>query len=143
MDKLLLAWPEVIHMAIFLHVKPDPGLYDEVYKHYFKTEDSAAVADVWRLLLGAKGMDDQGDGTGNPEFSKLHFINYSPYNSDPCDYSAIAYLSEPDANGDRDFRVCDKAFEYPLIADSTCDDIGDKVSGLMSTLSGILLHELM
>lgn len=78
MDKLLLAWPEVIHMAIFLHVKPSPDLYDEVYKHYFKTEDSAAVMDVWRLLLGADGSDDQGDGTGNPEFSKLNFINYSP-----------------------------------------------------------------
>lgn len=65
------------------------------------------------------------------------------YDSEKLSRDTSVYLSDPYANGERDFRVCDKAFEYPAIIDSASDDLDYNVSGLISTLSGILLLELV
>lgn len=39
--------------------------------------------------------------------------------------------------------ICPKGWEYPDLDDINCDDLGDTVTGKMSSLGGIVLYEMM
>ncbi|KAF2845727.1 hypothetical protein T440DRAFT_522314 [Plenodomus tracheiphilus IPT5] len=38
--------------------------------------------------------------------------------------------------------LCDKAYQFPDLSDKSCDSLSSTVSTLMSTLGGVILHEL-
>ncbi|KLO89469.1 uncharacterized protein LW93_1528 [Fusarium fujikuroi] len=94
--------------------------------------------------MGAKDQSDQGDGTGNPLISDIVLTN-KPTKNEPClktDQVRLAWL-EPVGDGTRAvMKICDKGWRFPTIDETSCDGLGDEVSGKMSTLPGIILHEL-
>ncbi|CAM1505281.1 Fc.00g109180.m01.CDS01 [Cosmosporella sp. VM-42] len=108
LNRVKLTWPQVITMVQLLHLKDNHIVYDEIFKHYFADDEKSGVAEVWRLVLGASGPDDQGNKTGNPIFSsRISFVNFSEEFNDPCrDQNQLAYLtSETDLNGH--YRLAD------------------------------------
>ena len=132
-------------MAKLLHVKADPELYAEVFSHYFEERHASSVEAAWRLIMGAKDQADPGDGIGSPELFKIALTNKdTPYEPclDPEEGDLMSWLDNIKGKDTAGMRVCDKGYKYPSMAENKCDSLGDRVSGKMSTLSGIILHEL-
>ncbi|KAF5630159.1 uncharacterized protein FTJAE_8310 [Fusarium tjaetaba] len=151
MEKFLKAWPQVIVMAKLLHLKTDPSLYQEVLKHYFEEKDASIVEKVWRGLIGAKGQDDQGDGTGNPLIFDIVLTN-KPTDKEPClrkDNVRLAWL-EPVGDGTRAvMKIYDKGWQFPTI-DETSDfqplvdwDILDYTYGPKNTRSAVTNDDIV
>lgn len=112
-----------------------------IFKRYFKDSDKGAVKAVFQAIYG------DGSTLGNNDFPKLT-IWYSDVSGTgkSCKKSwlgkqVMAYLNNA-ANGDgAEVVVCPIGYKYPRLPDIDCGKLGDAVSGEMSSLGGILLHE--
>jgi hypothetical protein len=138
-------WSDVILLFKHLHLKLDPELYDEVFSHYFKPSERERVDNVWRVYMGAKDMEDQGELLGDSSLNLIVWTN-KPTPNDACDNeeeSTLAWLDYVQKSGRSVMRVCDEGWKFPLLGDTKCEDMGDRVSGMMSSLAGVILHELM
>lgn len=139
--KFLTAWPQVIVLAKFVDQKPDPEKWNRAFANYFDLQDRDYVERVFRLIIGA----DE-DGLGNEVFGKVFLYNQPNLKNNDCESSEgvdIAWIRHVESQGTWAMKICDKGWEYPLLGNLDCDDLGDRVSGKMASFPGLILHELM
>jgi len=112
-----------------------------IFKRYFKDSDKAAVKGVFQAIYG------DGSTLGNKDFPKLSiWFNEVAGSTKTCQKTwlgkqVIAYLAH-ETNGDgAQVVVCPVGYKYPRLQDIDCGKLGDAVSGEMSSLGGVLLHE--
>ncbi|KAF2122049.1 hypothetical protein BDV96DRAFT_136833 [Lophiotrema nucula] len=123
--------------------------WDAVFDNYFNPDDLANVEQVFQYVSDARDDDPDGDADGSEYFSGIQVINFPAGKGEECEDNPnlLAWLEpiEADPPNRAVMRICDKAFKYPDVEsnDSGCAALGDNVSGKMSTLGGIVLHEMM
>lgn len=143
---LVMAFPEALTIMDIVHLKAVPDQWDKIYPSYFRPDDKPGVEKLFRDLIGA--LDDQsiGDGTGSPLLAHIWVTNKIVGENDPCELHPdvqVAWLSNwDDGSGRAVMRFCPIAFKFPLLADIKCEELSDIVSGKMSSLAGIIVHEL-
>ncbi|KAL1639166.1 hypothetical protein SLS58_008253 [Diplodia intermedia] len=110
-----------------------------VMDHYFHADDDAKnVADVFDNIWGE---NENGQGAEALRYVVISDNHAKKWCRD--DDRRIAALDNVAGTIDRAALIfCPKAYQFPLLSEMSCDDLGDKVSGRMSSFAGILLHEL-
>jgi hypothetical protein len=59
-----------------------------------------------------------------------------------CTGNTVAITENVNGKQAGAITLCDRAYEFPDLAEKTCDSLSSTVSTLMSTLGGVVLHEL-
>lgn len=147
-EKLTKGFQDAIELARRVHKKEDAGKWDAIYKNYFQGDDQPNVEDVFRGIVG--GTDDQPDGKpdGSSYFERVVVINFKFDDSDTeCENNdKVLGWFENLVQGEPNrgvMRICPKALDnYPLQDGTKCEDLDAEVSGKMSTLGGVILHEM-
>jgi hypothetical protein len=128
------------------HKNADPNRWPRIFKHYFNERDQIKVDKVFSLLVGE---GEPRDPHGGAAFMKEIVITNNPPGEwkEACNEKGVrAYTFKivPPAPEPPKFAIviCDAAYEFPLYTQTGCDKLGDKMSGLMDTLDGIILHEM-
>lgn len=151
-------WQDMLQLAAKIHRKTDAGRWDSIFSHYFNDDKKDKIRTIFRTILGAKDDNDQGDiseGGGSEIFAHIIITNKDQGDGDDCRDNpdrALAFLINdqndplPDPPADDDFqgtiRICDLGYKFPALRETTCDKLDEEVSGKMSTLGGIFLHEI-
>jgi hypothetical protein len=148
LDKARRAWAEGVAMALLVHKKADgAGKWETIFENYFRPNDKATVEKVFAAIAGATKNNPDGDSHGSGYFERIVFINFQfDHSGNDCEDNPdkmVAWLDnikfgEPNKAV---MRFCPKAFRYPLRDGTKCEDLDDEVSGKMSSLGGIFLHE--
>ncbi|KAF9874751.1 hypothetical protein CkaCkLH20_07888 [Colletotrichum karsti] len=138
------AWPQLILMAKMVHQKVDPERWNRVFAHYFDTKDRDSVERVFALIMGASGLDDPGEPLGSAVFEKVAFVNQDTIPGVGCSNSTAQANAWTDLRDNRyRLKICERGWRFPLLGKTTCEELGNNVSGLMSSLPGLILHELL
>jgi hypothetical protein len=147
--KAQFAWEDMLLLASLVHVKADAYRWPGIFSHYFNTQDKTRVEAFFRGLMGAKDQNDPGNagpGGGSPLFANIRVTNKwldDEEYVDRChEHLMVAWLNFEEDSPDADLRLCDFAYEWPLNSERSCADMDSVVSGKMSTLAGVILHEL-
>jgi hypothetical protein len=140
-----MAWFGTITLAnMIYHKNADPNRWPRVFSHYFNGVDQPKVDKAFSLLVGE---GEQEDPNGGAAFMKDIFITNHPppEHEHECDQAGLtAYTFKIDGSSPKWVIVlCDWAYRFPVSSETGCDKLGDNVSGMMDTLDGIILHELM
>ena len=59
-----------------------------------------------------------------------------------CNGNEIAFTENINGKLGGGITLCEKAYQFPDLSDKSCDSLSSTVSTLMSTLGGVILHEL-
>ncbi|KAI9874358.1 MAG: hypothetical protein M1830_009842 [Pleopsidium flavum] len=112
-----------------------------IFKRYFKDSDKAAVKGVFKAIYG------DGSTFGSNEFNKLG-IWYDDKADSPksCKKTwlgkqVLAYLNHEVTGDGAQVVICPIGYKYPRLQDIDCGKVKDTVSGEMSSIGGILVHE--
>ena len=147
------AFLDAIIMARLVHMKAGgKDLWLQIFNKYFQPDNQDALERVFAYISGAKHTDpndetspwDDGNDTGSDDFARMSIVNtpFPPENTDcEANPTELAWL-EPLPNSGALLRICPRGFKFPLRDETTCEDVGDKVSGKMSSLGGVILHEM-
>jgi hypothetical protein len=109
--------------------------------------DIALEDKIFRMLVG---QGEPKDPNGGAKFMRNIILTTNkpvPKDEKKCDVDGtVAFtvkIDPPDREHLYVIRLCDVAYKYPLYTKTGCTKLGDKVSGWMSTLDGVILHEMM
>lgn len=143
---LITALPEALLIVGLVHSKAVPTQWDNIYPHYFRPEEKQSVEKLFKDMIGATDDQSTGDGTGSNLFAGITITNKPDDKYDPCDGDDTEWVAwtanSDDGSAIAKMRLCPPAFKYPLLDTIHCDQLGDNVSGRMSGLAGVVLHEL-
>ena len=145
-EKVQKGWEDMLLLAYMVHNKADPERWPDVYSHYFNEKDQTKVETVFHDLVGATEDVPGGNPApdGGAELLKNIIISNKRVTGDLCnDPKYIAFLAYPEDETKFILRLCEPAWEFPLFSDRKCEDVGDRTSGKMSLLGGVILHEMM
>lgn len=110
--------------------------FEDIYDHYF---DSAGnmdeVLQVFRNIVG-----DNTDGTGSSVIHNIFLDN--EYATTGCQGNEVAFVENIEGQLGAGMTLCEKAYAFPDLIDKSCNSLSSTVSTLMSTLGGVILHEL-
>jgi hypothetical protein len=112
--------------------------FDETFNTYFDgSGDKDEILEVFREILGADI-----DGTGSSVFAQLVVDNTD--NGGGCQGNVVAFIENSQDAGDNrgSLTLCEKAYAFPDLSEKDCGSLSSTVSTLMSTLGGVILHEL-
>lgn len=117
---------------------------DEIYPIYFRgDEDYEKVMDVFREIVGR----EPGDIHGAAIFKNILIDGFDRKKScqnDPNNVLVAALLPGRVDRTIANIVCCEKCWNYPHMEDGIdCDDLGTTVSVKMSSLGGVILHELV
>jgi hypothetical protein len=142
------AWAEAVLMARFIVTKVDgAGKWDTIYKNYFRPNDKSTVERVFAAIAGVTKDKPDGDADGSDYFERITMINFKlDGRGDDCEDNPdtlLAWLDnlkvgEPNRAV---LRICPRTFAYPSRDGTKCEDLDEEVSGKMSFLAGVFLHE--
>jgi hypothetical protein len=148
-EKLGNAWEGMLKMAYDVrdkNVKPD--VWPRVFAHYFRPEHLIAVDKIFSAIVGEGEKPKDKDG-GGKVLGRIILTNKPvPGHEKMCDDGLTAAFTvrinvPPPGEQLWVIRVCDIAYDLPVYTKTGCKKLGDTTSGWMSTLDGVLLHELM
>lgn len=133
-------------MAQLVHTKADGPRWPCVFSHYFNEKDKTKVESFFRAMISAKDKNDPGKigtGGGSALFEQITITNKRI--DDPKDHSpkgrdistTVAWLDFETGKPDASLRLCDKAYEFPLLSQRHCTDMDAVSSGKMSLLAGL------
>jgi hypothetical protein len=148
LEKAQRAWAEAVAMARIVHMKVDAGKWDTIFKNYFRPSDQPSVERVFAGIAGSTKEKPDGDADGSDYFERIIMINFKlDNNGDDCEDNPDKLLAWLDniKGGEPNravLRFCPRAFKYPLRDGTKCEDLDKEVSGKMSSLGGIFLHEV-
>jgi hypothetical protein len=149
LEKAQRAYAEAVLMARNVHTKVDgAGKWDTIFKNYFQPDDQSNVERVFAGISGVTDDKPDGDEDGSDYFERIIMINFKFDNSgDDCEDKPDRLLAwlENIQGGEPNravVRICPRAFQYPLRDGTKCEDLDEEVSGKMSTLGGVFLHEV-
>jgi hypothetical protein len=147
-EKVGEAWTGLMTMVNMVANKnSDMERWPRFFKHYFNDADDYNVDRVFRLIVG---VYEPHEPNGSAAFLKYIVVTDHPrpgYDKD-CDekgrvaYTVVMPLPAPQ-KPQYVINLCPLAYKYPVSTATSCDKLGDKVSGMMDTWDGILLRELM
>jgi hypothetical protein len=143
---VIQAFEEAVLMAALIHLKAD-ARYPTIIDHYFNPDDIQNVEQVFANIVGAtkEHPDGNPDGTGSGYFSGITLTNHdSDDPGDPCgkNQGILAWLGNAkDGSHNALMRVCDELLDLPTLG-IPCGELGPTVSGKMTSLAGIVLHEM-
>jgi hypothetical protein len=138
-ERMLQAFYDMILMVNVVDATFDssPG---SILDNYFRASEDAIA--VQKMLKGVIGCGT--DPPGSELFPKIT-VTDRDFGSACNDPLVLAY--EDDVEADRSpkrgaIHFCDRAYDQKLIEEIECDELGDTVSGKMSTMGALLFHEV-
>jgi hypothetical protein len=124
----------------------DANRWPRIFKHYFNEAEKPKVDKVFSLIVGE---GEQHDPNGIAAFMSNVFVtNHPPPGFEKaCDEKGVvAYTVSLPVAAPRTpkyvIMICPYGYKFPVYTATGCDKLGTKVSGMMDTLDGILLHEV-
>ncbi|KAF2649079.1 hypothetical protein K491DRAFT_735734 [Lophiostoma macrostomum CBS 122681] len=152
--KAQAAFYDAIILARTVHTKPNTEKWDKIFPKYFQLSEKVGVEKIFATISGAKkkmpnnpynGLDD-GVYDGSDLFKKVTVVNSPVLPERECEAPnyedrMLAWLQNMDE--DRAvIRFCPRGLKYPTQDETKCSDLDNEVSGKMSTIGGIMLHEM-
>lgn len=134
------AFYEALELAQIVHDKPDQAKWDMAYNKYFQPNEREVVEKVFAAIV---------DGyMGSEYFAGIVVINYrAKEKPDDCEDDPdklLAWITNIEIGEPNRavMRLCPRSFQYPRLSERKCSDLDEEVSGKMSSLGGVFLHEL-
>lgn len=110
--------------------------FDDIYNTYFDGAGNRdEIIQVFRNIVG-----DNTDGTGSSVIGNIFLDN--EYATANCQGNEVAFTENINGKLGGGITLCEKAYAFPDLSDKSCDSLSSTVSTLMSTLGGVILHEL-
>ncbi|KAF2828015.1 hypothetical protein CC86DRAFT_380990 [Ophiobolus disseminans] len=137
----------IVLANIVYHKNADSNRWPRIFGHYFNDGDQAKVNKEFSVLVGE---GEPHDPTGGAAFmDHVYITNHAPRGFErACDEKGLAaFTHKIEVSGPEPDKwvitLCNWAYEFPLYTKTGCDKLGDQASGLMDTMDGIILHEMM
>ncbi|SMQ52377.1 unnamed protein product [Zymoseptoria tritici ST99CH_1A5] len=111
--------------------------FEDTFNLYFDgAGDKDEILQVFRNVVG-----DNSDGTGSSVIGNIVIDNDDTGGG--CGGNVVAFTENLNGRKAGAITLCEKAYAFPDLADKGCEDLSTTVGTLMSTLGGVVLHELM
>ena len=81
------------------------------------------------------------DGTGSSVIGNIVLDN-TDSGQGCAEENVVAYTENLNSRAAGSITLCEKAYAFPDLANKNCDSLSTTVSTLMSSLGGVVLHEL-
>lgn len=110
--------------------------FEDTYDLYFDgAGNKDEILNVFRNMVG-----DNTDGTGSSVIANIVVDNKDTGGG--CTGNTVAFVENLNDRPGGAMVLCEKAYAFPDLAEKGCNSLSSTVSTLMSTLGGVVLHEL-